>query len=314
MAIPAPRDGVDQNGSLSDRHTNQSYEASHIRRHRASAADMKDRHQRLLEIVRAQRPMTVRQVFYQATVEGFIEKSEAGYSKVQIALAKMRRDRDMPFGWIVDNTRMQRRPQTFGSVAEALEDTARHYRKSLWRNADCYVEIWLEKDALSGVIWPITNIYDVPLMVARGYSSLSFLHGAAEQISAINKKTHIYHLGDFDPSGVNAGEKIEQTLRELAPDAEIHFERLAVNRDQIREWRLPSRPTKKTDTRAKNFDSTISVELDAIPPGRLRDLVEKAINRHLSADQLAVLKVAERDERNFFTKLVEELCEGEAEQ
>src|SRR5262249_35124305 len=108
-------------------------------------------------------------------------------------------------------------------------------------------------------------MYDVPLMVARGYASLSFLHSAAEYINELDVPAYIYHLGDFDPSGVNAGEKIEQTLRELAPDAEIVFERLAVTQEQIEAWELPTRPTKKSDSRSKNFGD-ISVELDAVDP------------------------------------------------
>src|SRR6516225_9124064 len=82
--------------------------------------------------------------------------------------------------------------------------------------------------ALAGVIYPVTSMYDVPLMVARGYASLSFLYYAAEYINDLDVPAYIYHLGDFDPSGVNAGEKIEETLRELAPDADIYFERIAV--------------------------------------------------------------------------------------
>ena len=112
------------------------------------------------------------------------------------------------------------------------------------------------------------RMYDVPLMVARGYASLSFLHSAAEYINDLEVPAYIYHLGDFDPSGVNAGEKIEETLREMAPDAEIHFERIAVTPEQIGEWDLPTRPTKATDTRSKGFGD-ISVELDAIEPDQL---------------------------------------------
>ena len=82
-------------------------------------------------------------------------------------------------------------------------------------------------------------------MVARGYGSLSFLSEAAEHISGKDVPVFIYHLGDFDPSGVNAGEKIEETLRELAPDADITFERLAVNKAQIEEWSLPVTPDQK---------------------------------------------------------------------
>ena len=71
----------------------------------------------------------------------------------------------------------------------------------------------------------------------------------------------IYHLGDSDPSGENAAEVIERELREYAPGAEIHFERLAVTREQIRDWRLPSRPTKTSDMRAAAFGNRRSVEL-----------------------------------------------------
>ena len=248
--------------------------------------------------------MTVRQVFYQATVRGLVEKAETGYSKVQTDLTIMRRAGELPYHWLADNTRWQRKPRTFNGVEEALKATAALYRKNLWANADAYVEIWIEKDALAGVLYPVTSMNDVPLMVARGYASLSFLCGAAEAINELDVPAYIYHLGDFDPSGVNAGEKIEETLRELAPDADIYFERLAVTAEQIAEWNLPTRPTKASDTRAKNFGSAISVELDAIEPNQLRALVQEAIERHLPPEQFEILKAAEESERNIITRLV----------
>ena len=249
-------------------------------------------------------PMTVRQVFYQATVHGLVEKTESGYGKVQTDLTVMRRAGELPYDWLADNTRWQRKPRTFSSVEEALRDTAAFYRKSLWTDADCYVEIWLEKDALSGVIYPVTSMYDVPLMVARGYASLSFLYSAAEYINDLDVPTYIYHFGDFDPSGVNAGEKIEETLRELAPGADIVFERIAVTEAQIADWDLPTRPTKASDTRAKAFGSTLSVELDAIETNQLRALVQGAIELHLPVEQFEKLKAAEESERDIITRLV----------
>jgi hypothetical protein len=216
----------------------------------------------------------------------------------------MRRAGDLPYDWLADNTRWQRKPRTFNGVEDALRATAAFYRKNLWANADCYCEVWLEKDALAGVLYPVTAMYDVPLMVARGYASLSFLYSAAEAISELAVPAYIYHLGDFDPSGVNAGEKIEETLRELAPDAEIYFERIAVTEKQIDDWNLPTRPTKKSDTRAKSFGSIISVELDAIDPNVLRNLVQETIEQHLPQDQFAILKAAEQSERDIITRLV----------
>jgi len=209
------------------------YRASPIKRHRATKAEVEQRRDSLLAIVKAMRPMTVRQVFYQATVRGIVEKLEAGYTKVQTDLAQMRRTGTLPYGWLADNTRWQRKLRSFGSIQEALDETAHFYRKALWADTDACVEIWLEKDALSGVVYPITAQFDVPLMISRGYASLSFLHSAADAIGDLGVPVYLYHLGDFDPSGVNAGEKIEETLREMAPDAEIHFERIAVNPEQI---------------------------------------------------------------------------------
>jgi hypothetical protein len=279
------------------------YQASPIKRHRATKAEVERRRASLFEIVKAMRPMTVRQVFYQASVRGLVEKTEAGYTKVQTDLVVMRRAGDLPYDWLADNTRWQRKPPTFNSVEQALNDTARIYRKALWADADAYVEVWLEKDALAGVVLPITALYDVPLMVARGYASLSFLHNAAEYIGQLDVPVFIYHFGDFDPSGVNAGEKIEQTLKEMAPDADITFKRVAVTPEQIGTWDLPTRPTKTSDSRSKGFGD-ISVELDAIEPHQLRVLVQAAIEQHLPPDQFKALKAAEQSERTLIAGLV----------
>ena len=128
------------------------YQASSIKRQRSTKAEVEARRDALFWIVQAGKPMTVRQVFYQASVAGIVEKTEAGYTKVQTDLVHMRRAGDLPYAWLADNTRFQRKPTTFDSVQEALDDTARLYRKALWTDVDAYVEVWLEKDALSGVL------------------------------------------------------------------------------------------------------------------------------------------------------------------
>lgn len=283
-----------------------SYEASNIKqkRFRATRDQVEGRRSEFYEIIGAMQPMTVRQVFYQASVRKLVDKSESGYTKVQTDLTRMRKSGQLPYEWLADNTRWQRKPSTFDGPAQMLRSASKTYRKDLWCRSNAYVEIWLEKDALAGVVMPVTELNDVPLMVARGYASLSFLHSAATYISGLNVPAFIYHLGDFDPSGVNAGEKIEETLRKLAPRAEIHFERLGVTEKQIDKWRLPTRPTKKTDTRAKKFGHDKSVELDAIEPNRLRDLVRSAIERHLPAHELKIMQEAEASEKQFLGGLV----------
>jgi acetyl-CoA acetyltransferase len=103
------------------------------------------------------------------------------------------------------------------------------------------------------------------------------------------------------PSGVDAARDIEAKLHRYSPNAEIHFERPAVTREQVEQWNLPSRPTKIKDPRAKKFAGT-SVELDAIPASKLRELVRGCIERHIDKEQLAVLRAAEESERETLGK------------
>ena len=272
------------------------------KRNRVTKIGLVDRRAALLEIAHNAQPATVRQIFYLASVRGVVAKDEGGYDRVQIDLVEMRRSGQLPYGWVVDHTRWQRRPVTFDSIDEALADTAATYRKALWREADHYVEIWLEKDALSGVILPVTKKFDVPLMVARGYASETFLHAAGEYMAQVEKPCYVYHFGDFDPSGQDAARAIEKGLRQHAGGAQIHFDRIAVTQSQIDEWNLPTRPTKQSDSRAKKFGA-ISVELDAIDPNQLRVLVDEVIARHLPTEKYKTLLEAEKSERKLFKGL-----------
>jgi hypothetical protein len=164
------------------------------------------------------------------------------------------------------------------------------------------VEIWLEKDALSGVLYEVTYRWDVPLMVTRGYPSLSFLHGAAEVISAQRKPTKIYYFGDWDPSGVDIPRFVQASLEELTDHADITFIREAVDPWQIALWQLPTRPTKTSDSRSKNFEGE-SVEVDAIPPDQLRLIANHCIESHVDEAQLHVTRVAEASERELLRLL-----------
>jgi hypothetical protein len=269
----------------------------HLKRHRRTRAAIHKIREAIYGVLERHHPMTVRQCFYALTVVGVIEKTEKEYQQTVIRLlTEMREAGDIPFGWIADNTRWMRKPTTFVGLDACLKRTAKHYRRDLWAAMDCYVEVWCEKEALAGVIVDVTDEFDVPLMVTRGYSSITFLHSAARVIEAQEKPAYVYQFGDLDPSGVDLARDIDVKLHRYAPDAEIHFERAAVTRSQATEWDLPTRPTKTTDTRAKTFKGT-SVELDAIPPDRLRDLVRERIERHIDREQMKVLRVAEASER-----------------
>jgi len=163
-----------------------------------------------------------------------------------------------------------------------------------------YVEVWLEKEALAGVLLEVTAEWDVPLMVTRGFASLSYLHGAAETIGRIDKPTYLYYFGDYDPSGVEIDRNIQRRLRQfVAPnDSLIHFERVAVTPAQIAEHALPTRPTKRT-SHGRGLHHGESVEVDALDPDDLRDLVHGRIAQHVDVDRLRVHLAAEESERKL---------------
>jgi hypothetical protein len=279
------------------------YVPSDIKRFRRTKATVTSIRDAIRAVLEADHPQTVRQVFYALTVRGVIKKVVNEYHRTVIRLlVEMREAGEIPFDFIADNTRWQRKPTTHVGLDACLNATAKFYRRDLWAAMPVYVEVWCEKDALAGVLMEETEPYDVPLMVARGYASISFLHSAAEAIEARGRPAYIYHFGDLDPSGVDAARDIEAKLRRYAPGAEIHFERPAVTREQVEAWNLPTRPTKMTDSRAKKFASATSVELDAIPARQLRDLVRGCIERHVDQSQLAVLRAAEESERETLAK------------
>jgi hypothetical protein len=250
----------------------------------------------ILDIFDEMQPrLTVRQIYYSLTVRNVIPKTEAGYRKTCYHLATMRKNGSLPYGWIADNTRWFIRDTTYTGLDAALDRWQQAYRRDLWADQPDYVEIWVEKDALAGVISPITREYDVPLYVARGYGSMTFVYEAAEELKHIDKPTYIYHFGDYDPSGVDAAYKIRDGLIEHG--ANIHFERMAVTKLQILLWDLPTRETKKKDPRAKAWGDNPSVELDAVPAPKLRDLVRACIEEHIDHDLLRSAKEVERLER-----------------
>jgi len=279
------------------------YPASSLKRIRRTKAALISLKESLLEIVEENKPMTVRQLFYQMVTKQLIDKTEKAYDTVGRLATQMRRSGELPYSWLADSTRWMRKPASHNSLESFLEEQQTFYRRDLWQDQDAYVEIWLEKDALAGVLMEATRKWDVPLMVCRGYASLSFLNSAAETIRDVNKPTFLYYFGDCDPSGRDIPRAVEASLREMAPGADITFEVVAVTDQQIEEMNLLTRPTKSTDSRAKNFTGE-SVEVDAIPPKDLIQLCRSCIEQHISGPELVRHRRIELAERATLTTIV----------
>jgi hypothetical protein len=229
------------------------------------------------------------------------QERNQGYRVVQRRLVILREAGDIPHGDIVDGTRYVHGHRRYHDLDEFTTYAAGLYRKDYWSTSEVNVEVWLEKDALKGVLIPtVVNECGLGLHVTRGFASITYLQEAAEDIERDGRPTYVYVLTDFDPSGVSIAEKVEEELTARAPYSEIVVERLAVDREQIVRWNLPTRPTKVSDTRAAKFrriHGTDSVELDAIPPDELRNLVRNAIDSHMEPWRLRQVRMVEQEER-----------------
>ncbi|QIG47197.1 hypothetical protein G5V57_05285 [Nordella sp. HKS 07] len=283
--------------------THQSYAASPIKRSRATRADMEERAAFMIDYAKRCGPVTVRGLYYQCEVHGLpgIDKTEAGYDKVQRQVLSLRRQGRMSYDWIADATRWMLKPHSFDGAKAAIAAAEASYHKDLWIDADSCCEIWCEKDAISGVILPVTELYDVPLMVTRGFSSETFCFEAIAAREHDRRPYHVYYLGDFDRAGRDAARSLRDKLNRFASekDVSVVFEQIAVDVAQINAFKLPTREPKRKSPADRAWPYDFACELDALPPDTMRDIVEEAINRHLPAHRLNILKTAEASERAF---------------
>jgi hypothetical protein len=278
------------------------------KRIRATKTEMEERAEFLIDYANQHGPVTVRGLYYQAEVHELpgISKEESSYAKIQRQVLNLRRQGRLDYDHIADSTRWMRKPRTFNSIEQALRETAALYRKSLWANADARVEVWCEKAALAGVIYPITSLYNVPLMVTNGYSSETFCYEAIAAQRDDHRPYHVYSLVDFDRAGQDAARSLKEKLQRFADEEgiEVIFETIAVTHQQVTAWNLPTREPKRKSAADRRWPYDFACELDAIAPDLLRDIVTLAIEQHLPRRQFEVLKTAEASEREIISRLV----------
>lgn len=222
--------------------------------------------------------MSVRQLYYQLVSRGAVEKTEAAYKRVCDAAVQMRLDGTLDYRKVTDGHRSRRIVDAYDGLQGALQDAADFYRRNYWRDQPVHVEVWSEKDALSGVIQPTCDDYGVPYVATRGFPSVTLLYESAQAIKETGKPAVIFYFGDHDASGQGISDGLERNLRHFDVDVTVH--RMALNPDQVASFRLPTRPGKWTDSRQAGFAARFgdaSVELDALPPDVLVRLVQLAI-------------------------------------
>lgn len=250
--------------------------------------------ERIIEEYQAQGfSLTLRQLYYQFVARGLLPNTDQSYNKLGNIISDARRAGRIDWNAIEDRTRFLRELANWDKPQSILESARDSYHRDLWANQEMRFEVWIEKDALVGVIEAVCKENDVPYFSCRGYVSDSEMWRGAMRMRRYdhNNKQRIIvlHLGDHDPSGIDMTRDIEERLQLFSGYADIEVRRIALTMEQVEEVSPPPNPAKMTDSRYAQYISQYgneSWELDALEPRYISNLIEENI-------------LAERDEEKW---------------
>ena len=250
------------------------------------------------EYIKMGQRLSVRQLYYQLVARNVIPNNLSSYKSAKELIKNGRMTEDIDWDCIVDRGRAPVMPRQYASVSEFMSKTAGSYRRNRWEGQPHYVEVMVEKDALTGVLEPIANEYHVLLLANKGYSSTSAMHTAAERISQEHesgKTCHILYMGDHDPSGVDMVRDIKKRLAEFKCTVEV--ERIALTEEQVKKYNPSPIPIKMSDSRTVEYSEQYgnrSWELDALNPQILAGILEKHILKYLDLQKYDKMLDSER--------------------
>lgn len=245
----------------------------------------------VLNDMEAFKPLTLRQVFYQLIMKSHLENHLSSYGMLSKLVKHGRIDGYIGWDEIEDKGRAFHDLTGWTNAQEFLNDSLKEfltgYRRNLLQNQKAYLEIWIEKESLSEIFYKIAAKYSVRVVISGGFTSVSMLNDYKKRISmASGKHPVLLYFGNFDPSGVEMLKAMEITLRDEMGVKNIQYKRVALTAEQISYYELPHVPRqlKLTDRRAKKHIARfgeLAVELDALSPVILKEIIVKAIESEL---------------------------------
>lgn len=228
--------------------------------------------------------LTLRQLYYQFVHNKLIANKQSEYKRIGSIISDARLAGLIDWDALEDRVRGLRAIPTYSTPSIFMRQQAEQYAEDVLADQPVYCEVWVEKDALIGVIERPCVRYRVPFFACRGYASQSSLYEAGQRLEAKiadGKKVIIFHLGDHDPSGIDMSRDNDERLNMFARTiAGVELRRIALNKDQIHAFELAPDPTKIADSRSSNYMDIYgdtSWELDALPSKELDRLVVSSI-------------------------------------
>jgi hypothetical protein len=219
--------------------------------------------------------LTLRQLYYQLVSRNIIPNVEKSYKNLSSLVSGARLAGLIDWDAIEDRVRQPKMVSEFNDLHELAEAAIASYRLPRWEGQDSYAELWVEKDALAGVLWPLAREFHVTLMVNRGYSSQSAMYESANRFREHqDRECRLFYLGDHDPSGEDMVRDIRDRMEMFGIDLQVS--KIALTMDQVEEYDPPPNPAKVSDPRADSYIAKHGVsswEVDALPPEVLSQLI-----------------------------------------
>lgn len=235
--------------------------------------------------------LTLRQLYYQFVSRGLLENKLKEYKRLGSVISDARLAGKIDWRMMEDRTRNLRDLNKWGTPAEGLRDfQLRYYHEDLWRRQRHRPEVWIEKDALIGVIERVCQGLRVPYFACRGYSSQSAQYEAGKRFREWNRAGQepiIFHFGDHDPSGIDMTRDNDERVNMFARGF-VEVRRLALNMDQVEQYNPPPNPAKETDSRCAGYVERFgneSWELDALEPSVIGQLIRGAVEPLIDRDK-----------------------------
>lgn len=248
--------------------------------------------------------LTLRQLYYQLITKNVMPNTERSYKHLSSLVSDARLAGLMDWEAIEDRVRQPRRQNEFEDLGQLVEAAIQSYRLPRWEGQEYYIETWIEKDALAGVLAPLAREFHVTMMVNRGYSSQSAMYEAAQRFSDSDRSPLLFYIGDHDPSGEDMVRDIRDRL-ELFGVEGLEVRKLALTMDQIDQYNPPPNPAKVSDPRAASYieqHGESSWEVDALPPTVLNDIIRDAFEEVIDQDLMDKIKDKEETDKKKLRK------------
>ncbi len=223
--------------------------------------------------------LTLRQLYYQFVARDWIRNKQQEYKRLGDIVSDGRLAGLIDWKAIEDRTRELGENPHWQDSAQIVEICGKQFRLDKWDDQPYRVEVWVEKDALEGVVGKAAKEMDIAYFSCRGYTSQTSMWEAGQRLIGYireGQKIVILHLGDHDPSGIDMSRDIQERLYMFTGGARFIFKTIALNEDQIAQYNPPPNPAKTTDSRYNGYRDRYgddSWELDALDPWVIHQLI-----------------------------------------